>query len=216
MIDGQKCDDLDKTKTSKVMVEMSNMGTAVSDRLSEETAKQANVNKQHEQRLKALTRIASSAKDSTIRIEKKVHRYNECRMNDIKELNHDLQRKNDYVLNQIFKTKDRVFLLETDMDNMEDRMKKRIEKQYKINRAIIGCIFAMIIYMVVMTILFFYSQKTIRTYKSPKAMDVIMYDRDNEKEIHYSAWVKIDKETGTVELQETRKTGEVDISNKVE
>jgi len=216
MIDGQKCDDFDNQKTSKVMVNMSNMGTAIRDRLSEETEKQAGVNKQHEQRLKALTRIASSAKDSTIRIEKKVHRYNECRMNDIKELRHDLQRKNDYALGQISKTKDNVFLLEAKVDIMEDKMQKRNDKQYKINKNIIRCIFAMIIYMVVMTVLFSYSQRTIKTYKSPKSMDVIMYDRDNEKEIHYSAWVKIDKETGTVELQETRKTGEVDISNKVE
>ena len=178
--------------------------------------KQNKVNTQHEQRMKAITRIASSAKDSTIRIEKKVHRYNECRMNDIKDIRNDLYRKNDYILQKIQRTKDRVFALEQEMEDVDFKMKKREEKQYKINKVIIGCIFGMILYMIAMTILFCNSQHTVKTYKSPKSMDVIMYDRDNKKEIHYSAYVKIDKEAGTVELQETRKTGEIDLSKKVE
>ena len=226
MIDGSKCDDNDNyigrtikvssptnDKTCTAIIDKS---TAVKSDLTDAVQKQNKVNTQHEQRMKAITRIASSAKDSTIRIEKKVHRYNECRMNDIKDIRNDLYRKNDYILQKIQRTKDRVFALEQEMEDVDFKMKKREEKQYKINKVIIGCIFGMILYMIAMTILFCNSQHTVKTYKSPKSMDVIMYDRDNKKEIHYSAYVKIDKETGTVELQETRKTGEIDLSKKVE
>ena len=225
MIDGSKCDDNDNYigRTIKVSSPTNDKtytaidkSTAVKSDLTDAVQKQNKVNTQHEQRMKAITRIASSAKDSTIRIEKKVHRYNECRMNDIKDIRNDLYRKNDYILQKIQRTKDRVFALEQEMEDVDFKMKKREEKQYKINKVIIGCIFGMILYMIAMTILFCNSQHTIKTYKSPKSMDVIMYDRDNKKEIHYSAYVKIDKETGTVELQETRKTGEIDLSKKVE
>ena len=225
MIDGSKCDDNDNYigRTIKVSSPTNDKtytaidkSTAVKSDLTDAVQKQNKVNTQHEQRMKAITRIASSAKDSTIRIEKKVHRYNECRMNDIKDIRNDLYRKNDYILQKIQRTKDRVFALEQEMEDINFKMKKREEKQYKINKVIIGCIFGMILYMIAMTILFCNSQHTIKTYKSPKSMDVIMYDRDNKKEIHYSAYVKIDKETGTVELQETRKTGEIDLSKKVE
>lgn len=225
MIDGKTCADKDKhvdhsvkgsrpvTETCKLNIDK---GTLVRDRLTDIVQKQDKVNVQHEQRMKAITRIASSAKDSTIRIEKKVHRYNESRMNEIKDVRNDLYRKNDYVLQKIQRTKDRVFALEQGMEDVDFKMKRREEKQYKINKVIVGCIFGMILYMIGMTILFCNSRNTIKTYKSPKSMDVIMYDRDNEKEIHYSAYVKIDKEEGTVELQETRKTGEIDLSKKVE
>lgn len=225
MVNGSKCDDNDNYigRTIKVSSPTNDKtytaidkSTAVKSDLTDAVQKQNKVNTQHEQRMKAITRIASSAKDSTIRIEKKVHRYNECRMNDIKDIRNDLYRKNDYILQKIQRTKDRVFALEQEMENIDFKMKKREEKQYKINKVIIGCIFGMILYMIAMTILFCNSQHTIKTYKSPKSMDVIMYDRDNKKEIHYSAYVKIDKETGTVELQETRKTGEIDLSKKVE
>ena len=225
MIDGSKCDDNDNYigRTIKVSSPTNDKtytaidkSTAVKSDLTDAVQKQNKVNTQHEQRMKAIARIASSAKDSTIRIEKKVHRYNECRMNDIKDIRNDLYRKNDYILQKIQRTKDRVFALEQEMEDINFKMKKREEKQYKINKVIIGCIFGMILYMIAMTILFCNSQHTIKTYKSPKSMDVIMYDRDNKKEIHYSAYVKIDKETGTVELQETRKTGEIDLSKKVE
>ena len=226
MIDGSKCDDNDNYigRTIKVLnptndktyTAIIDKSTAVKSDLTDAVQKQNKVNTQHEQRMKAITRIASSAKDSTIRIEKKVHRYNECRMNDIKDIRNDLYRKNDYILQKIQRTKDRVFALEQEMEDVDFKMKKREEKQYKINKVIIGCIFGMILYMIAMTILFCNSQHTVKTYKSPKSMDVIMYDRDNKKEIHYSAYVKIDKETGTVELQETRKTGEIDLSKKVE
>lgn len=225
MIDGSKCDDNDNYigRTIKVSSPTNDKtytaidkSTAVKSDLTDAVQKQNKVNTQHEQRMKAITRIASSAKDSTIRIEKKVHRYNECRMNDIKDIRNDLYRKNDYILQKIQRTKDRVFALEQEMEDVDFKMKKREEKQYKINKVIVGCIFGMILYMIAMTILFCNSQHTIKTYKSPKSMDVIMYDRDNKKEIHYSAYVKIDKEAGTVELQETRKTGEIDLSKKVE
>lgn len=226
MIDGSKCDDNDNyigrtikvssPTNDKTYTSIIDKSTAVKSDLTDAVQKQNKVNTQHEQRMKAITRIASSAKDSTIRIEKKVHRYNECRMNDIKDIRNDLYRKNDYILQKIQRTKDRVFALEQEMEDIDFKMKKREEKQYKINKVIIGCIFGMILYMIAMTILFCNSQHTIKTYKSPKSMDVIMYDRDNKKEIHYSAYVKIDKETGTVELQETRKTGEIDLSKKVE
>lgn len=226
MIDGSKCDDNDNyigrtikvssPTNDKTYTAIIDKSTAVKSDLTDAVQKQNKVNTQHEQRMKAITRIASSAKDSTIRIEKKVHRYNECRINDIKDIRNDLYRKNDYILQKIQRTKDRVFALEQEMEDVDFRMKKREEKQYKINKVIIGCIFGMILYMIAMTILFCNSQHTIKTYKSPKSMDVIMYDRDNKKEIHYSAYVKIDKETGTVELQETRKTGEIDLSKKVE
>lgn len=226
MIDGSKCDDNDNyigrtikvssPTNDKTYTAIIDKSTAVKSDLTDAVQKQNKVNTQHEQRMKAITRIASSAKDSTIRIEKKVHRYNECRMNDIKDIRNDLYRKNDYILQKIQRTKDRVFALEQEMEDVDFRMKKREEKQYKINKVIIGCIFGMILYMIAMTILFCNSQHTIKIYKSPKSMDVIMYDRDNKKEIHYSAYVKIDKETGTVELQETRKTGEIDLSKKVE
>ena len=226
MIDGSKCDDNDNyigrtikvssPTNDKTYTAIIDKSTAVKSDLTDAVQKQNKVNTQHEQRMKAITRIASSAKDSTIRIEKKVHRYNECRMNDIKDIRNDLYRKNDYILQKIQRTKDRVFALEQKMEDIDFKMKKREEKQYKINKVIIGCIFGMILYMIAMTILFCNSQHTVKTYKSPKSMDVIMYDRDNKKEIHYSAYVKIDKETGTVELQETRKTGEIDLSNKVE
>lgn len=226
MIDGSKCDDNDNyigrtikvssPTNDKTYTAIIDKSTTVKSNLTDAVQKQNKVNTQHEQRMKAITRIASSAKDSTIRIEKKVHRYNECRMNDIKDIRNDLYRKNDYILQKIQRTKDRVFALEQEMEDVDFKMKKREEKQYKINKVIIGCIFGMILYMIAMTILFCNSQHTIKTYKSPKSMDVIMYDRDNKKEIHYSAYVKIDKETGTVELQETRKTGEIDLSKKVE
>ena len=226
MIDGSKCDDKDNyvertikvsgPTNDKTYTAIIDKSTAVKSDLTDAVQKQNKVNTQHEQRMKAITRIASSAKDSTIRIEKKVHRYNECRMNDIKDIRNDLYRKNDYILQKIQRTKDRVFALEQEMEDVDFKMKKREEKQYKINKVIIGCIFGMILYMIAMTILFCNSQHTVKTYKSPKSMDVIMYDRDNKKEIHYSAYVKIDKETGTVELQETRKTGEIDLSDKVE
>lgn len=226
MIDGSKCDDNDNyigrtikvssPTNDKTYTSIIDKSTAVKSDLTDAVQKQNKVNTQHEQRMKAITRIASSAKDSTIRIEKKVHRYNECRMNDIKDIRNDLYRKNDYILQKIQRTKDRVFALEQEMEDVDFKMKKREEKQYKINKVIIGCIFGMILYMIAMTILFCNSQHTVKTYKSPKSMDVIMYDRDNKKEIHYSAYVKIDKETGTVELQETRKTGEIDLSKKVE
>lgn len=226
MIDGSKCDDNDNyightikvssPTNDKTYTAIIDKSTAVKSDLTDAVQKQNKVNTQHEQRMKAITRIASSAKDSTIRIEKKVHRYNECRMNDIKDIRNDLYRKNDYILQKIQRTKDRVFALEQEMEDVDFKMKKREEKQYKINKVIIGCIFGMILYMIAMTILFCNSQHTVKTYKSPKSMDVIMYDRDNKKEIHYSAYVKIDKETGTVELQETRKTGEIDLSKKVE
>lgn len=232
MIDGSKCDDKDKhvdhsVKGSRFVGEVCilddvkntttvSRSTLIKDRWTDLIEKQNQVNAQHEQRMKAITRIASSAKDSTIRIEKKVHRYNECRMNDIKDIRNDIYRKNDYALQKIQRTKDRVFALEQNMEDVDFKMKRREEKQYKINKVIVGCIFGMILYMIAMTILFCNSQHTVKTYKSPKSMDVIMYDRDNEKEIHYSAYVKIDKETGTVELQETRKTGEIDLSKKVE
>lgn len=226
MIDGSKCDDNDNyigrtikvssPTNDKTYTAIIDKSTAVKSDLTDAVQKQNKVNTQHEQRMKAITRIASSAKDSTIRIEKKVHRYNECRMNDIKDIRNDLYRKNDYILEKIQRTKDRVFALEQKMEDVDFKMKKREEKQYKINKVIIGCIFGMILYMIAMTILFCNSQHTVKTYKSPKSMDVIMYDRDNKKEIHYSAYVKIDKETGTVELQETRKTGEIDLSKKVE
>lgn len=226
MIDSSKCDDNDNyigrtikvssPTNDKTYTAIIDKSTAVKSDLTDAVQKQNKVNTQHEQRMKAITRIASSAKDSTIRIEKKVHRYNECRMNDIKDIRNDLYRKNDYILQKIQRTKDRVFALEQEMEDVDFKMKKREEKQYKINKVIIGCIFGMILYMIAMTILFCNSQHTIKTYKSPKSMDVIMYDRDNKKEIHYSAYVKIDKETGTVELQETRKTGEIDLSKKVE
>lgn len=226
MIDGSKCDDNDNyigrtikvssPTNDKTYTAIIDKSTAVKSDLNDAVQKQNKVNIQHEQRMKAITRIASSAKDSTIRIEKKVHRYNECRMNDIKDIRNDLYRKNDYILQKIQRTKDRVFALEQEMEDVDFKMKKREEKQYKINKVIIGCIFGMILYMIAMTILFCNSQHTVKTYKSPKSMDVIMYDRDNKKEIHYSAYVKIDKETGTVELQETRKTGEIDLSKKVE
>lgn len=226
MIDGSKCDDNDNyigrtikvssPTNDKTYTAIIDKSTAVKSNLTDAVQKQNKVNTQHEQRMKAITRIASSAKDSTIRIEKKVHRYNECRMNDIKDIRNDLYRKNDYILQKIQRTKDRVFALEQEMEDVDFKMKKREEKQYKINKVIIGCIFGMILYMIAMTILFCNSQHTVKTYKSPKSMDVIMYDRDNKKEIHYSAYVKIDKETGTVELQETRKTGEIDLSKKVE
>lgn len=226
MIDGSKCDDNDNyigrtikvssPTNDKTYTAIIDKSTAVKSDLTDAVQKQNKVNNQHEQRMKAITRIASSAKDSTIRIEKKVHRYNECRMNDIKDIRNDLYRKNDYILQKIQRTKDRVFALEQEMEDVDFKMKKREEKQYKINKVIIGCIFGMILYMIAMTILFCNSQHTVKTYKSPKSMDVIMYDRDNKKEIHYSAYVKIDKETGTVELQETRKTGEIDLSKKVE
>lgn len=226
MIDGSKCDDNDNyigrtikvssPTNDKTYTTIIDKSTAVKSDLTDAVQKQNKVNTQHEQRMKAITRIASSAKDSTIRIEKKVHRYNECRMNDIKDIRNDLYRKNDYILQKIQRTKDRVFALEQKMEDVDFKMKKREEKQYKINKVIIGCIFGMILYMIAMTILFCNSQHTVKTYKSPKSMDVIMYDRDNKKEIHYSAYVKIDKETGTVELQETRKTGEIDLSKKVE
>lgn len=226
MIDSSKCDDNDNyigrtikvssPTNDKTYTTIIDKSTAVKSDLTDAVQKQNKVNTQHEQRMKAITRIASSAKDSTIRIEKKVHRYNECRMNDIKDIRNDLYRKNDYILQKIQRTKDRVFALEQKMEDVDFKMKKREEKQYKINKVIIGCIFGMILYMIAMTILFCNSQHTVKTYKSPKSMDVIMYDRDNKKEIHYSAYVKIDKETGTVELQETRKTGEIDLSKKVE
>lgn len=232
MIDGNKCDDKDKhvdhsVKGSRFVGEVCilddvkntttvSRSTLIKDRWTDLIEKQNKVNTQHEQRMKAITRIASSAKDSTIRIEKKVHRYNECRTNDIKELRNDLYRKNDYALQKIQRTKDRVFELEQNMEDVDFRMKKREEKQYNINKVVIGCIFGMILYMIAITILFCNSQHTVKTYKSPKSMDVIMYDRDNKKEIHYSAYVNIDKEAGTVELQETRKTGEIDLSKKVE
>lgn len=226
MIDGSKCDDNDNyigrtikvssPTNDKTYTAIIDKSTAVKSDLTDAVQKQNKVNTQHEQRMKAITRIASSAKDSTIRIEKKVHRYNECRMNDIKDIRNDLYRKNDYILQKIQRTKDRVFALEQEMEDVDFKMKKREEKQYKINKVIIGCIFGMILYMIAMTILFCNSQHTVKTYKSPKSMDVIMYDRDNKKEIHYSAYVKIDKEAGTVELQETRKTGEIDLSKKVE
>ena len=226
MIDGSKCDDNDNyigrtikgssPTNDKTYTAIIDKSTAVKSDLTDAVQKQNKVNTQHEQRMKAITRIASSAKDSTIRIEKKVHRYNECRMNDIKDIRNDLYRKNDYILQKFQITKDFVFALEQEMEDVDFKMKKREEKQSKINKVIIGCIFGMILYMIAMTILFCNSQHTIKTYKSPKSMDVIMYDRDNKKEIHYSAYVKIDKETGTVELQETRKTGEIDLSKKVE
>lgn len=226
MIDGSKCDDNDNyigrtikvssPTNDKTYTAIIDKSTAVKSDLTDAVQKQNKVNTQHEQRMKAITRIASSAKDSTIRIEKKVHRYNECRMNDIKDIRNDLYRKNDYILQKIQRTKDRVFALEQEMEDVDFKMKKREEKQYKINKVIVGCIFGMILYTIAMTILFCNSQHTVKTYKSPKSMDVIMYDRDNKKEIHYSAYVKIDKETGTVELQETRKTGEIDLSKKVE
>ena len=226
MIDGSKCDDNDNyigrtikvssPTNDKTYTAIIDKSIAIKSDLTDAVQKQNKVNTQHEQRMKAITRIASSAKDSTIRIEKKVHRYNECRMNDIKDIRNDLYRKNDYILQKIQRTKDRVFALEQEMEDVDFKMKKREEKQYKINKVIIGCIFGMILYMIAMTILFCNSQHTIKTYKSPKSMDVIMYDRDNKKEIHYSAYVKIDKEAGTVELQETRKTGEIDLSKKVE
>ena len=226
MIDGSKCDDNDNyigrtikvssPTNDKTCIYNVDKSTMITDKLTDAIQKQNKVNTQHEQRMKVITRIASSAKDSTIRIEKKVHRYNECRMNDIKDIRNDLYRKNDYVLQKIQRTKDRVFALEQEMEDVDFKMKKREEKQYKINKVIVGCIFGMILYMIAMTILFCNSQHTVKTYKSPKSMDVIMYDRDNKKEIHYSAYVKIDKETGTVELQETRKTGEIDLSDKVE
>lgn len=226
MIDGSKCDDKDNyvertikvsgPTNDKTYTAIIDKSTAVKSDFTDAVQKQNKVNTQHEQRMKAITRIASSAKDSTIRIEKKVHRYNECRMNDIKDIRNDLYRKNDYILQKIQRTKDRVFALEQEMEDVDFKMKKREEKQYKINRVIVGCIFGMILYMIAMTILFCNSQHTVKTYKSPKSMDVIIYDRDNKKEIHYSAYVKIDKEAGTVELQETRKTGEIDLSDKVE
>lgn len=121
MVNGSKCDDNDKyvdhsVKESRLVDEtcILNVGkramtidksTLIKDRWTDLIEKQNKVNNQHEQRMKAITRIASSAKDSTIRIEKKVHRYNECRMNDIKDIRNDLYRKNDYILQKIQRTR---------------------------------------------------------------------------------------------------------------
>ena len=99
MIDGSKCDDNDNYigRTIKVSSPTNDKtytaidkSTAVKSDLTDAVQKQNKVNTQHEQRMKAITRIASSAKDSTIRIEKKVHRDNECRMNDSKDIRNDL------------------------------------------------------------------------------------------------------------------------------
>ena len=106
--------------------------------------------------------------------------------------------------------------IDVDINEQNKKNNKYEERQEKRNKIIVGFITGIILYMIIMTVLFFNSQSKLKVYSSPKSMDVIMYDRDNKKEIHYSAYVKINTDKGTVELQETRKEDEIDISNKVE
>lgn len=214
MIDGQKCDDL--VKVTNVMLGKHDRNLAIRDRLSEETTKQSNINNKYEQRMKVITRIASSAKNHSINTLKKLNRYNECRMNEEKRLKKSIDDNFDYTLKRIDNIEDDVYEYGIIAKNTEDKVNHYINQRKKKDKIIVYTFAAIIIYMVIMTVLFFNSQSKLKVYNSPKAMDVIMYDRDNKKEIHYSSWVSMDMEKGTVELQETKKEKEVDISNKVE
>lgn len=215
MIDGQKCDYLD-TKTSKVTMEKYDKRLAIKDRFSEISEKQDKVNNQHEQRMKVISRIACSAKNHSIDTVKKLNRYNECRVREEKKLKNFIDSNFGYTIKRIQNIEDDVYENGITAKNTENKVNHYINQRKKKDKIIVYTFAAIITYMVIMTVLFFNSQSKLKVYNSPKAMDVIMYDRDNKKEIHYSAWVSMDMEKGTVELQETRKEKEVDISNKVE
>jgi len=101
------------------------------------------------------------------------------------------------------------------MGDFRKEMNEFKEEQKKENKFMKYILVGMAIYMVIITILFLRINTIMKRYESPKSMEVIMYDINEKKEIHYSAFMKIDTENATVELQETKKTKEVDI-NKVE
>ena len=226
MIDGSKCDENDKytyrtingsrPMDDKLCIHNVDKSTMITDKLTDAMQKQNKVNTQHEQRMKVITRIASSAKNHSINTLKKLNRYNECRMKEEKKLKNSIDNNFDYILKRIDNIEDNVYENGITAKNTEDKLNHYINQRKKKDKIIVYTFAAIIIYMVIMTVLFFNSQSKLKVYNSPKAMDVIMYDRDNKKEIHYSAWVSMDMEKGTVELQETRKEKEVDISNKVE
>lgn len=76
MIDGSKCDDNDKytyrtvngsrPMDDKLCIHNVDKSTMITDKLTDAMQKQDKVNTQHEQRMKVITRIASSAKNHSI------------------------------------------------------------------------------------------------------------------------------------------------------
>lgn len=220
MISGLDVDKFDRgtTKSNKsyAFQSLSDSTASVVDRLDVAVNEQNKKNNKYEERMKHIAQIADNAKNSNTRTEKKLHRFNTQRIEDINRLRELSDKQNNHLQDQLKETDIKAYRLESKVRFMEDYMINYEAKQDKRNKIIVGFITGIILYMIIMTVLFFNAQSKLKVFSSPKSMDVIMYDRDNKKEIHYSAYVKIDTDKGTVELQETRKEDEIDISNKVE
>lgn len=219
MISGLDADKFDRgtTKSQNLTIQtLSDSTTSVVDRLDVAVREQNKKNNKYEERMKYIARIADNAKNTNTRTEKKLHRFNTQRIEDINRLKELSDKQNNHLQDQLKETNTKAYRLESKVQFMGDYMINYEARQDKKDKVIIGFITGIILYMIIMTVLFFNAQNKLKVYSSPKSMDVIMYDRDNKKEIHYSAYVKIDTDKGTVELQETRKEKEVDISNKVE
>lgn len=147
MIDGSKCDDNDKytyrtvngsgPTNDKTCIHNVDKSTMITDKLTDAMQKQDKVNTQHEQRMKVITRIASSAKNHSINTLKKLNRYNECRMKEEKKLKNSIDNNFDYILKRIDNIEDDVYEYGITAKNTEDKVNHYINQRKKKDKIIV-------------------------------------------------------------------------------